>query len=82
MRLVLTGALVTSIALAPASTFAVDYLSAEQAARLMFPDANAVVPRAVDLSATQLQQLDAPPTPPRRQFHAARAGLKRHRGTK
>ena len=59
MRLVLTGALAASSALAPASAFAIEYLSAEQAARLMFPDADAFVARAIDLSAAQLQQLGA-----------------------
>jgi hypothetical protein len=49
----------TAAALAPASAFAVDYLSAEQAARLMFPDADAFELRRLTLDAAQLQQLDA-----------------------
>lgn len=48
-----------SLALAPASAFAVDYLSAEQAAKLMFPDADAFTPREITLDAAQLQALDA-----------------------
>jgi Na+-translocating ferredoxin:NAD+ oxidoreductase RnfG subunit len=54
MRLVLASA----AALAPASAFAVDYLSAEQAARLMFPDADAFASRELTLDAAQLQVLD------------------------
>lgn len=52
-------------ALAPASAFAVDYLSAEQAAKLMFPDADAFVARDVVLDASQLQALDAKGIKPR-----------------
>ena len=61
MRLTLlaTAATVAAAALAPASAFAVDYLSAEQAARLMFPDADAFELRRLTLDAAQLQQLDA-----------------------
>ncbi len=44
-------------ALAPASVFAVDYLTPAQAERLMFPDADAFVSREVTLDAAQLQQL-------------------------
>ena len=50
---------------APSSAFAVDYLSAEQAAALMFPDADAFEPRDVVLDAAQLQQLDAQGVPAR-----------------
>ena len=46
-------------ALAPAGAFAVDYLSAEQAARLLFPDAERFEPAEVVLDAAQLQHLDA-----------------------
>jgi Na+-translocating ferredoxin:NAD+ oxidoreductase RnfG subunit len=46
-------------AIAPTSAFAVDYLSAEQAAKLMFPDADTFESRSVSLNAAQLQQLDA-----------------------
>ena len=45
--------------LAPASAFAVDYLSADQAAKLMFPDADRFETREVKLDAQQMQQLDA-----------------------
>ena len=48
-----------AIAAVPTSAFAVDYLSAEQAAKLMFPDADAFEARNVTLDAAQLQQLDA-----------------------
>ena len=54
MRLVLAAA-----ALAPATAFAVDYLSAEQAARLMFPDAERFEARQLELDAATLQKLDA-----------------------
>jgi len=46
-------------AIAPASAFAVDYLSAEQAARLMFPDADTFAPRELALDADQLRALEA-----------------------
>jgi Na+-translocating ferredoxin:NAD+ oxidoreductase RnfG subunit len=57
MRVLLTP--LACAALAPASAFAVDYLSAEQAERLMFPEADAFVPHEVTLDAAQLQRLDA-----------------------
>ena len=56
MRIVLAAA---TVALAPASAFAVDYLSAEQAAKLMFPDAERFESREITLDAAQLQQLGA-----------------------
>ena len=58
MRITLAVAAVAAAA-APASAFAVDYLSAEQAARLIFPDADAFEQRDLALDAAQLQQLDA-----------------------
>ena len=58
MRLVLAGA-IASAALAPASAFAVDYLSAEQAAQLMFPEADRFDTRPFALDAAALQALDA-----------------------
>ncbi len=58
MRVVLTTAAIAAAA-APASAFAVDYLSAEQAARLMFPDAESFEVRDLALDAGQLQQLNA-----------------------
>jgi Na+-transporting NADH:ubiquinone oxidoreductase subunit NqrC len=56
MRIMLAA---SAIALAPASAFAVDYLSAEQAAKLMFPEADRFEPREIALDAAQLQKLDA-----------------------
>ena len=41
----------------PVSAFAVDYLSAEQAARLIFPEAEHFEPHTLSLDAAQLQQL-------------------------
>jgi Na+-translocating ferredoxin:NAD+ oxidoreductase RnfG subunit len=55
MRITLAAASV--MALAPASAFAVDYLNAEQAAKLMFPEADHFEPREIALDATQMQQL-------------------------
>ena len=46
-------------ALAPASAFAIDYLTPAQAERLMFPDADAFVAREITLDAAQMQQLAA-----------------------
>ena len=43
----------------PTSAFAVDYLSAEQAAKLIFPDADAFELRQLNLDAAQMQQLGA-----------------------
>lgn len=45
-------------ALAPVSAFAVDYLSADQAARLMFPDAERFDAADVVLDAAALKRLD------------------------
>ena len=63
MRMVLAAstALVTAVlsATAPTSAFAVEYLSADQAAKLMFPDADGFEVRNVTLDAAQLKQLDA-----------------------
>ena len=60
MRLTLVGALAATAAAAPAGAFAVDYLSVEQAAQLMFPEADRFEPREVSLDATQLHGLAAP----------------------
>lgn len=59
MRLTLAASALAVMAAAPASAFAVDYLDAEQAAKLIFPDADAFEARDVTLDAAQLQQLDA-----------------------
>jgi Na+-translocating ferredoxin:NAD+ oxidoreductase RnfG subunit len=58
MRVVLMAAAVASAA-APTAAFAVDYLGAEQAAKLMFPDADAFETHNVALDTAQLQQLEA-----------------------
>ena len=59
MRIVLASALTAAVAAAPASAFAVDYLSAEQAAQLMFPDADRFEARELSFDAAQLQALSA-----------------------
>ena len=48
MRLTLVAALAASASAAPASAYAVDYLTAEQAARLIFPDADHFESREID----------------------------------
>jgi Na+-translocating ferredoxin:NAD+ oxidoreductase RnfG subunit len=58
MRLVLAGTVLAAAA-APTSAFAIDYLTADQAAKLMFPDADSFDARTVTLDAAQLQQLEA-----------------------
>jgi Na+-translocating ferredoxin:NAD+ oxidoreductase RnfG subunit len=58
MRLVLMAATAV-VAAAPKHAYAVDYLSAEQAAKLMFPQADVFEPRTLALDANQLQQLEA-----------------------
>jgi Na+-translocating ferredoxin:NAD+ oxidoreductase RnfG subunit len=58
MRVVLAASAIAAT-VAPASAFAVDYLSADQAAKLMFPDADAFEARSLTLDAAQMQQLDA-----------------------
>lgn len=58
MRWVLATSALAAAAV-PATAFAVDYLSAEQAAKLMFPEADAFESRSLTLDAAQLQQLDA-----------------------
>ena len=57
MRIELAAAVLLAAAV-PTSAFAVDYMSADQAAKLMFPDADAFEARNVALDAAQLQQLD------------------------
>jgi hypothetical protein len=59
------GTLYSAAALAPSAAFAVDYLSAEQAARLMFPTAERFDNKALDLSAEQLGRLAASGVKPR-----------------
>lgn len=57
MRFALAAAALASAA-APTSVFAVDYMTADQAAKLMFPDADSFDARTVTLDAAQLRQLD------------------------
>ena len=59
MRIVVAGTTLAALASAPASAFAVDYLTLEQAAQLMFPDADRLDAREIALDAAQLQSLDA-----------------------
>lgn len=61
MRIVLAAA----AALAPAGAFAVDYLTAEQAAKLMFPDADGFAEHTLALDAAQLQALETRGIKPR-----------------
>lgn len=56
MRLSLAA---TICALAPAGAFAVDYLTADQAAKLIFPEAERFDVREVTLETSQMRQLDA-----------------------
>ena len=59
MRLTLAApAALAALSLAPASAFAIDYLSPDQAARLMFPDAERFEPREWTLDAAQMRKLD------------------------
>ena len=58
MRWVLATSVLAAAAV-PTTAFAVDYMSAEQAAKLMFPEADAFESRSLTLDAAQLQQLDA-----------------------
>jgi Na+-translocating ferredoxin:NAD+ oxidoreductase RnfG subunit len=59
MRIVLARSVGALVAAAPAGAFAVDYLSAEQAAQLIYPDADHFEPREIVLDAAQLQALEA-----------------------
>ena len=58
MRIALAATALSAAAL-PGGAFAVDYLTADAAARLMFPEADAFESRTVSLDAAQLQQLAA-----------------------
>jgi Na+-translocating ferredoxin:NAD+ oxidoreductase RnfG subunit len=58
MRITLAAsAFATTAVLAPTAAFAVDYLSAEQAATAMFPTADHFDSKAVTLTAAQMQHL-------------------------
>lgn len=50
--------LIAAVAAAPVSVFAVDYLSAEQAAKLIFPDAERFEALEITLDAAQMRRLD------------------------
>ncbi len=50
--------LAATLAAAPLSVFAVDYLTAEQAARLMFPDADRFDAQDIALDAAQMRKLE------------------------
>ena len=59
MRVRLAATTLAIVAAAPTSAYAIDYLSADQAAKLIFPDADRFEPRELTLAAAQMQQLDA-----------------------
>jgi hypothetical protein len=59
------AALACTAALAPAGAFAVEYLSADQAAKLMFPEADSFATRTLRLDAAALQTLAASGLKPR-----------------
>ena len=59
MRVVLNGTIAAVAAAAPVGAFAVDYLTLEQAAQLIFPDADRFETRELALDASQLQTLEA-----------------------
>jgi len=65
MSLRITLATAALLAAAPPCAFAVDYLTAEQAAKLMFPDADAFDTHDLVLDAAQLQQFEAQGVPAR-----------------
>jgi Na+-translocating ferredoxin:NAD+ oxidoreductase RnfG subunit len=57
--------LTTAMALAPTAAFAVDYLSADEAAKLMFPQADRFEARTLAFDAAQLQRFAATGVSPR-----------------
>ncbi len=76
MRLALCPA-TALVALAPAGALAVDYMSAEQAQKLMFPQADEFALRDLPLDAALAQQIAAAgvkPVAPRLQVRLARQG--------
>ncbi|HEU5294001.1 MAG TPA: FMN-binding protein [Burkholderiaceae bacterium] len=68
--------LTTAVALAPTSAFAVDYMSAEEAAKLMFPQADRFDSRPVAFDAEQLQRLQAAGVSPRSARWQVRVALR------
>ncbi|MFO1272815.1 MAG: FMN-binding protein [Rubrivivax sp.] len=67
--------LAAATALAPAAAFAVDYLSAEQAAKLLFPEATRFEARELSLDAAALQRLQAQGVSARSQHWRVQAAL-------
>jgi Na+-translocating ferredoxin:NAD+ oxidoreductase RnfG subunit len=57
--------LTSAVALAPTAAFAVDYLSADEAAKLMFPQADRFEVRTLTFDAEQLQRLASTGVSPR-----------------
>ena len=57
MRVRIEAPLAALVVMAPASAFAVDYLSADQAAHMMFPQAERFEPRTLQFDAAQMQAL-------------------------
>ncbi len=64
-----------AVALAPSAAFAADYLSAEQAARLLFPEATRFEARELVLDAAALQRLQAQGVSARSQRWRVQAAL-------
>jgi Na+-translocating ferredoxin:NAD+ oxidoreductase RnfG subunit len=68
--------LTTAVALAPTAAFAVDYMSADEAARTMFPQAERFDARTLALDAEQLRKLQAAGVTPRSARWQVRVALK------
>ena len=68
--------LTTVLALAPTAAFAVDYMSADEAARTMFPQAERFDTRTLALDAEQLRKLQAAGVAPRSARWQVRVALK------
>jgi Na+-translocating ferredoxin:NAD+ oxidoreductase RnfG subunit len=68
--------LTTAFALAPTSAFAVDYMSAEQAAQLIYPQADRFEARTLAFDAEQLQRLQAAGVSPRSARWQVRVALR------
>ena len=77
MRVRIEAPLAALVVMAPASAFAVDYLSADQAARMMFPQAERFEPRTLQFDTAQMQALAGQglaPRAPQMPVLAARRG--------
>ena len=68
--------LTTALALAPSAAFAVDYMSADEAARTIFPQADRFDARTLALDAEQLRKLQAAGVTPRSASWQVRVALK------